>query len=223
MVSANRFLFVLLRLWCPLRLHLNSDRAEQFRRCFPLYVRTRAGMKVGAPRGQTDGGIAHSVAAHTQDTCCKTGVYRSASGRTTGIMMDSGDNVSHTALTYDGQAMHLVPVDLSRYWRENTACSRECCCTRQEKLTGPRAKDELMGARLVARGSFLLLPSLDMQLRAYPELPTTLLLRGLQRVRWAPLRCKLLLHQNAPSSPRPAAYSEFSNLRTRLRRHRTGC
>ena len=32
-----------------------------------------AGMKVGAPRGQTDGGIAHSVAAHTEDTCCKTG------------------------------------------------------------------------------------------------------------------------------------------------------
>ena len=34
-----------------------------------------AGMKVGAPRGQTDGGIAHNVTVHTQDTCCKTGVY----------------------------------------------------------------------------------------------------------------------------------------------------
>ena len=36
LVSASRFLFVLLRLWCP----LNSDRAEQFRRCFPPYVTT---------------------------------------------------------------------------------------------------------------------------------------------------------------------------------------
>ena len=71
--------------------------------------------------------------------------------------------------TYDGQALHLVPVDLLRYWRENTACSRECCCTRQEKLTGPRAKNELMGARLVARGSSLLFPSLDMQFRPIPS------------------------------------------------------
>ena len=70
----------------------------------------------------------------------------------TGIMMVSGDTVLHTALVYDGQPLHLVPLDLLRCWRENTACSRECCRTRQEKLTGPRAKKELTGARLVARG-----------------------------------------------------------------------
>ena len=93
----------------------------------------------------------------------------------------------------------------------------------QEKLTDPRGKNKLMGASLHTRVLILLLPSLDMQPGAYPRVASCSSLRSLQRVRWAPLRCKLLLHENATMcptsrhkftgvdvcSPRPAGHGEF--------------
>ena len=45
------------------------------------------------------------------------------------------------------------------------------------------------------------MPPLDMQSRAYPRVATYTPLRGFQRVRWAPLRCTLLVHQHVSKCP----------------------
>ena len=62
----------------------------------------------------------------------------------------------------------------------------------QEKLTDPRGKNKLMGASLDTRGFLLLLPSLDMQPKAYSRFASCSSLRGV-----------------GVCSPRPAGHSEF--------------
>ena len=64
----------------------------------------------------------------------------------------------------------------------------------EAKLTDTRVKNKLMGVSLDTRGFPTLLPSLDMQLRAYPELRILFFTEPPARPRGS-LRCKLLLHQ----------------------------
>ena len=102
----------------------------------------------------------------------------------------------HPETSYAFCCKHAFP--LQRTTREHFD---GVCCYRHEKLKGPRVMNKLKGARLDTCVFLLLLPSLVMQPWAYPRVARCSSLRSLQRVRWAPSRCELQLHQNAPMCP----------------------